>query len=91
MRLSDIEQLFTPQSVAVFGASDGAGSIGGAVFRNLLNGGYKGHCFAINPKHDKVAGERCYKNLRELDRRIDLALIAIPPTTKLRNPKPTSS
>ncbi len=79
MRLSDIEQLFTPQSVAVFGASDGAGSIGGAVFRNLLNGGYKGHSFAINPKHDKVAGERCYKDLRELDRRIDLALIAIPP------------
>ena len=42
MRVSDIEQLFTPQSVAVFGASDSEGSIGGMVFRNLLDGGFKG-------------------------------------------------
>ncbi|MBK5963715.1 GNAT family N-acetyltransferase [Thiocystis minor] len=78
MRLSDIDQLFTPSAVAVFGASDSEGSIGGMVFRNLLAGGFKGHCYAINPKYDQVADEPCYPNLKALDKQVDLALIAAP-------------
>ncbi|TCT24075.1 bifunctional acetate--CoA ligase family protein/GNAT family N-acetyltransferase [Thiobaca trueperi] len=78
MRLSDIDQLFTPAAVAVFGASDSEGSIGGMVFRNLLAGGFKGQCYAINPKYQEVAGESCYSALSALDRQIDLALIATP-------------
>jgi acetyltransferase len=78
MRLSDVDQLFTPGAVAVFGASDSAGSIGGQVFRNLLAGGFKGHRYAINPKYEQVAGEPCYPNLVALDKHVDLALIATP-------------
>ena len=78
MRVSDIEQLFTPGAVAVFGASDSEGSIGGMVFRNLLAGGFKGNAYAINPKYDRVAGETCYRDLSQLDKHIDLALIATP-------------
>ncbi|MCG6860311.1 MAG: bifunctional acetate--CoA ligase family protein/GNAT family N-acetyltransferase [Chromatiaceae bacterium] len=78
MRLSDVEQLFTPSVVAVFGASDAEGSIGGKVYRNLVAGGCKGQCYAINPKHDQVAGKPCYKSLYELDKHVDLALIATP-------------
>lgn len=78
MRLSDVDQLFTPKVVAVFGVSDGEGSVGGRVYRNLLAGGCKGECFAINPKYEQVAGRPCYKSLNELDRLVDLALIAIP-------------
>jgi len=77
MRLSDVEHLFTPSVVAVFGASDEA-SVGGRVYRTLLAGGCKGECYAINPKHEQVAGRPCYKSLYELDRHVDLALIAIP-------------
>ena len=78
MRLSDIDQLFTPSAVAVFGASDGEGSVGGRVYRNLLAGGCKAECYAINPKHDQVAGKPCYKNLHELPKHTELALIAVP-------------
>ncbi|AHF04470.1 acetyl-CoA synthetase [Marichromatium purpuratum 984] len=78
MRLTDIDQLFTPSAVAVFGASDEEGSIGGMVFRNLLAGGFKGHCYAINPKYEEVAGQPCYPSLTALDKHIDLAVIAIP-------------
>ncbi len=78
MRLSDIDQLFTPSAVAVFGASDSDGSIGGLVFRNLLAGGFSGHCYAINPKYEEVADQPCYPNLKALDKQIDLALIAAP-------------
>ncbi|MBK1644735.1 GNAT family N-acetyltransferase [Thiocapsa imhoffii] len=78
MRVSDIEQLFTPSTVAVFGASDSQGSIGGMVFRNLLEGQFQGNAYPINPKYDEVAGQPCYRDLSHLDKHVDLALIATP-------------
>ncbi|EIC23408.1 bifunctional acetate--CoA ligase family protein/GNAT family N-acetyltransferase [Thiorhodovibrio frisius] len=78
MRLSDVDQLFVPSAVAVFGASDREGSVAGMVFRNLLAGGFKGGCYPINPKYEKVAGERCYPDLAALDKHVELALIATP-------------
>jgi acetyltransferase len=78
MRLSDVDQLFVPNAVAVFGASDGQDSVGGMVFRNLLNSGFAGACYAINPKYDRVAGEPCYPSLAALDKPVALALIATP-------------
>jgi acetyltransferase len=81
MRLSDVDQLFTPSAVAVFGASDRPGSVGGIVYRNVLSSGFKGPCYAINPKYEKVAERPCYKNLAELDKYFELALIATPAAT----------
>ncbi|MBK1650445.1 bifunctional acetate--CoA ligase family protein/GNAT family N-acetyltransferase [Rhabdochromatium marinum] len=78
MRLSDVDQLFVPTAVAVFGASDREGSVGGLVFRNLLTSEFKGSCYAINPKYEQVAGEPCYPSLAALDKHIELALIATP-------------
>lgn len=78
MRLTDIDQLFTPSAIAVFGASERPSSIGGLIFRNLLQGGYRGNCYAINPKHAEVQGQPCYPDLKALDKQVDLALIAIP-------------
>ena len=78
MRLTDIDQLFTPSAVAVFGASEIEGSIGGMLFRNLLGGGFKGQCYPINPKYDQVFDRACYPSLNALDKQIDLALIATP-------------
>jgi acetyltransferase len=79
MRLSDVDQLFTPSSIAVFGPSDRPDSIGGMVYRNVLAAGFKGACYAVNPKYTEVAGRPCYKGLRAIDKQIDLALIAMPP------------
>jgi acetyltransferase len=78
MRLTDVDQLFVPHAIAVLGASDRPDSVGGMVFRNLLAGGFKGHCYAINPKYDQVAGQPCYRDLAQLERQVDLALIATP-------------
>ena len=76
MKLTDVDQLFKPNSVAVFGASDQADKVGGRVFRNILDAGYKGQCYPINPKHAKVLGQRCYKSLGNLNKHVDLAVIA---------------
>ena len=50
-------------------------------YRNLLTGGCKGACYAINPKHDQVADKPCYKSLQDLNKHLDLVLIATPATT----------
>ncbi len=76
MRLTDLDKLFEPESIAVFGASDQLESLGARVYRNLLGGGFKGQCYAINPKQSKVADKPCYKSLDDLNRKIDLAVIA---------------
>jgi acetyltransferase len=78
MHLSDVDQLFNPGAVAVFGASDDADSIAGLAYRNILAGSFKGHAYAINPKHQEVSGQPCYKDLNALDKHVDLALIAAP-------------
>lgn len=78
MRLSDVDQLFVPSGVAVFGASDREGSTGGMVYRTLLAGAFKGPCYAINPKYEKVADRPCYKTLGDVGKHVDLALIATP-------------
>jgi acetyltransferase len=70
--------LFTPDSVALYGASDKPKSVGGVVFRNLLTSGFKGRIYAINPKRDEVQGQKAYSSLDEIDEVVDLAVIATP-------------
>jgi acetyltransferase len=73
-----LRPLLLPQSVAVVGASDQAGSVGANVFRNMLAGNFKGELYAVNPHHRRVAGRRSYASLGTLGRTIDLAVIAAP-------------
>lgn len=81
MKLSDVDQLFSPSAVAVIGASDQEGSVGGMVYRNLLISGCKGACYAINKKRDRVADKPCYRSLESLNKHLDLVLIATPAET----------
>jgi len=78
MKLSDVDSLFVPTAVAIFGASDSPTSVGGVVFRNLLEGGFKGPCYPINPKYEKVSGKKSYASLEDIEKAVDLALIATP-------------
>jgi len=73
-----LDRLFAPRAIAVFGASDRAGSVGNIVFRNLLEGGFGGQLFAINPKHRKVQKHKSYPDIDAIGHPIDLAVIATP-------------
>lgn len=73
-----LEPLFAPEKIAVFGASEQAGSVGGQVLRNLRDGGYSGQLFPINSKCDEVAGMRCLGNIEDVGSRVDLAIVATP-------------
>ena len=70
--------LFTPSSVALYGASDKESSVGGIVFRNLRTSGYTGRIYAINPKRAQVQGEKAYASLADIDEPVDLAVVATP-------------
>ena len=58
-----LNRLFSPESIAVFGASDDLGSVGGRVFANLRQGGFSGGIYAVNPKHEEVQGQTCYDKI----------------------------
>jgi acetyltransferase len=73
--------LFEPKSVAVIGASDRENSVGNVIFRNIIEGEYKGRLYPINPKHDTVQGIAAYKSIEEIGARVDLAVIATKPQT----------
>lgn len=79
-----LEPFFLPKSVAVIGAKDDPGSVGATLMSNLINGGYKGKIFPINPKRKEVFGMACFPSVTELPAPVDLVVIATPASTVLQ-------
>lgn len=67
--------LLEPQSIAVIGASENPSSTGGVIFRNVLDGGFKGKLWAINPKYSEIHGQPCLPSVEHIDSLVDLAII----------------
>ena len=74
-----LKPLFAPKSVAVFGASDQVDSVGKIVFHNMLQSGYQGALYPINPNHEKIQGHKAFASISEIHEPVDLAIIATPP------------
>jgi len=74
----DLEKMFAPASVAVVGASRKEGSVGHAITRNLIIGGYMGVVSPINPKARSILGVRCVPGVGDLDETPDLGVIIVP-------------
>lgn len=75
MGLHYLSKLFSPQSVAIFGASNRLDSVGGVIFRNMLEGGFKGDLYPINPAHDMVQGKPAYATIKHIEKPVELAVI----------------
>lgn len=73
--------LFEPASVAIIGASERAGTIGAVLMRNMLDAGFRGNLYAVNPKRSKVSGVDCFASVADLPRGVELAVIATPAPT----------
>ena len=71
------QELINPQSIVVVGGSNNTSKPGGNCIRNLLNGGYAGRLYAVNPKESEVQGLKCYRHVSEIPP-TDLAIISIP-------------
>ena len=75
---ASLEPFFRPASVAVIGASQRRGSIGGELFRNILAADYAGSAYPVNRGGDSVAGVHGVRSVGEIAGGIDLAVICLP-------------
>ncbi|MGB7067826.1 MAG: acetate--CoA ligase family protein, partial [Syntrophobacteria bacterium] len=78
MGLYNLDKIFEPESIAVVGASEKEGSIGSVHVQNLIQGGYQGKIFPVNPHYTSTHGLKAYPSISRIDHAVDLAIIAIP-------------
>src|SRR5688572_4785261 len=69
---------FEPSAVAVIGASRERGTIGGEIFHNLLQYGFKGPVYPVNPAAGVIESVKCYPSIEAISDPVDLAVIVVP-------------
>src|SRR4030042_237896 len=74
----DIESVMAPKSIAVVGATNRPGSVGLAVFRNLLSAGFEGVLYPVNPNAKFVQSVKAYPKLTDIEDEVDMAVIIVP-------------
>jgi acetyl coenzyme A synthetase (ADP forming)-like protein len=80
---ASLKPFFSPDSVAVIGASPRARSIGGELFRNILRGDFVGAAYPVNRSGGSVAGVRAYESVAQIGEPVDLAVVCVPGETVL--------
>jgi acetyl-CoA synthetase (ADP-forming)/acetyltransferase len=81
MSIRNMDSLFEPGSVAIFGASLRPDRMGTQVMNNMAQSGFAGAIWPVNPKYEQLHGIPCYSRLSALPRAPDLAIICTPPDT----------
>ncbi len=76
--IASLEPIFHPRAVAVVGASRRPGSIGHALFHNLLAGGFSGTVYPVNPHAASVGSVHAYPNVAAIPEPVDVAVIVVP-------------
>ena len=74
-----VRRFLQPRAVAVIGASRRRGTVGGEVFHNLLESGFDGVVYPVNPASEVVQSVRAYRRIGDVPDDVDLAVIAVPP------------
>ena len=77
-RSAGLEELFEPKSIAVVGASNRPDTVGASLFRNILQAGYRGVVYPVNPTWKSVSGVRCYASVDDLPEVPDLGFLIVP-------------
>jgi len=73
-----LDALFFPKAVAVIGASSQELHIGNRVIKNLLDFGFKGAVYPINPKADEIRGVKAYPSILDVPTDVDVVHMVIP-------------
>jgi acyl-CoA synthetase (NDP forming)/RimJ/RimL family protein N-acetyltransferase len=75
--VASLRPLLAPRSIAVVGASAREGSVGGAIFRGIVEGGFNGVATPVHPDAGVVGSTRAVRSLRDLDEPAELAIVAV--------------
>lgn len=76
-----LDALFSPQTVAVIGATDRPGTVGRTVLHNLLDPAFRGRVYPVNPQRTEVLGVKAFKSIRDVPAEVDLVVMATPAVT----------
>ena len=76
--MSDLHCLLSPKSIAIFGASADFSKISGRPLKHLLDKGYAGKIYPVNPKYRTIGGLTCYPGIAEVPGPVDLAIVVVP-------------
>jgi acetyl coenzyme A synthetase (ADP forming)-like protein len=76
--MNAVRGMLAPRSVAVIGAGRKRRTIGGEVFHNLMDGGFNGPVYPVNPSADVVQSVHAYKSILDISGPVDLAVIVVP-------------
>ena len=74
----DLKTFFNPASIAIIGVSENPKKVGYLVAENLIRQGYKGEIYFVNPKFDKLFDRPVYKDIKDIEKPIDLVVLAVP-------------
>ena len=75
-----LDSFFNPKSIAVVGVSNDPAKLGAVVFNNVIDAGFEGKLYAINPKcaGQELYGKPCYASVRDLPEAMDLVVVVVP-------------
>lgn len=76
--VTGMKRIFSPAGIAIIGASGDPSKLGYSTVKNIIDGGYKGKIYPINPKADEILGLKCYRSVQEIPGKVDVAVIVIP-------------
>jgi len=81
--MNSLNAIFSPESVAIIGASNTPGKVGHDIFANILRGGYTGTLYPVNPKARSILSVKAYPSISDIPDPVDLAIIILPPKASL--------
>ena len=76
-----LHRVFAPKSIAVIGATTRADSVGYRVFMNMIEAGFKGDLYPVNPNYPEIAGKPCYPSVKAIGKPVDVAVVVTPAKT----------
>jgi acetyltransferase len=76
-----LDPLFSPDTVALIGATDRPGSVGHTVLQNLLSPAFHGRLYPVNPQRAELLGAETWKTIRDVPEHVELAVLATPAPT----------
>lgn len=76
--MKSLKHIFEPKSVAVIGASATKGTVGNAIFSNILQSNFQGAVYPVNPKYSHVMSVKAYNDVIAIPDAIDLAVVCVP-------------
>ena len=76
-KVQGLDRLFSPSSLAIIGASKYDQKGGGFLLRRLMNSGFTGKLYPVNPKESEIMGLKSYPNILDIPGEVDLAVVAV--------------